>query len=145
MAEVQPLLSSRKYEASEKGKAKRHEQTQTSRYKALKKLSRQRCADTIGNRQREYQHENYVEQRGESAREYQKQYRKSEAGKAVIAERKKRKVRGHLEVTSGALQRGYKCTLHPDEIAALNKMPCIYCGTPECGGIDRLDNKGDYT
>lgn len=50
------------------------------------------------------------------------------------------------ECSSGArLKRGIKLELAFDQFIMLINSNCLYCGLPNCRGIDRVDSSGSYT
>ncbi len=138
------IASSRKYEASEHGKAVRKQQRETPRYKALHKAKNARRADKIADQQRVYQYAHYPD-RAAKQKEYMILWRASERGKEIAAKHHEKAGLSIVQLTHSALVRGYTVELHADQVDALVRMDCVYCGVPNCGGIDRVVNTDNYT
>jgi hypothetical protein len=45
----------------------------------------------------------------------------------------------------GARARGLPFDLTLEQFTTIVGQPCTYCGTPNCGGVDRIDNQQGYT
>ena len=78
-----------------------------------------------------YSHEKYIEHR-EKKLEWNKKYHNTKKGL-------------YAKSIADWKRRGKKVFLSIEDFYLIREMPCHYCGTPKASGIDRVENKKDYS
>lgn len=131
-------------EDNEPAKRQRVYKQLTPHQKAVKKQRRAERADIIDENRRKWQKENY-HKRAEKNKAYLKEWRKSERGKEIADHHHALAASSVALLSSSAAARGYEQSLHPDQVAVLCALPCIYCGVTDNINIDRVINTDNYT
>lgn len=138
--------SKRKRESEDAAVAKRQRvyKKRTARQKALGKQKNAERANIIAENRRKWQKANYAK-RADKNKEYLKEWRKSERGTQISDYHHSKAASGVMQLSSSAAARGYAQSLHPDQVAVLCALPCMYCGVGDNINIDRVINTDDYS
>lgn len=134
----------RKRESEDDIPTKRKRVELTPHQKAIKKQRSAERADIVDENRRKWQKENY-HKRAEKNKAYLKEWRQSEKGKQIAAHHHSKSASSVVQLASSAAARGYEQSLHPDQVAVLCALPCIYCGDNDNINIDRVINTENYT
>jgi RNA binding exosome subunit len=134
----------RESEDDEPAKRQRVYKPLTPHQKAIKKQRSAERADIVDENRRKWQKDNY-HKRAEKNKAYLKEWRQSEKGKQIAAHHHSKSASSVVQLSSSAAARGYEQSLHPDQVAVLCALPCIYCGVTDNINIDRVINTENYT